>query len=94
MHFLIFRYTLYELNLENELQQHVVQRFFGNKFVDIVSTPKTFGHPTTVVVYPEAQAQFLDILKQKNIPFSVLIEDVERYTILLPYRNKFILNSF
>ncbi|GJQ71041.1 hypothetical protein Trydic_g951 [Trypoxylus dichotomus] len=68
---------LYELNLESNHHQDIITSLTTNKLFDFWSMPNKLGLPVTVMVYAEAQAEFLNTLTVEKIPYKVLIEDVE-----------------
>lgn len=76
---LLYRFKVYELRLKNQQQQDLIVSFVGNEFFDFWSAPNTVGLPTTIMVHPQAQIEFTRTLYTANIPYSVLIENVERY---------------
>ncbi|KRT84501.1 Peptidase [Oryctes borbonicus] len=73
----IFRCKLYELNLKSTRQQHVITSLVTNELYDFWSKPGELRLPVIVMVYPEAQGQFLEMLGIEEISYKVLNENIE-----------------
>lgn len=56
----------------------LISGFGENASFDFWNAPKIIGLPTTVMVAPDAQESFVQVLTAAQIPYTVLIDNVER----------------
>lgn len=70
-------HKVYTLTITTEEQQKVLDSFYHRGLVDVWTEGRGSNNQVDVRVPPEHRENFLRFLNQKNIPYTVFIEDVQ-----------------
>lgn len=71
-------YKVFQLQPSSEDQLDLIEGLTQNDLYDFWSLSKMVGLPTIIMVAPDAQSSLVKTLEDAAIPYTVMIEDLER----------------